>query len=102
MAYTKRKPKTLNKKSIKRRTGAKAQSKQIMSLSKQVSSLIKTQYETVCTVWNRNNLSVDSLIGGTTAYICPLPKSMCNCYNQSTLQTAALVDKRQSCYVDWC
>lgn len=92
----KRKPRTLKRKNIKRRTGARAQSKQIMSLSKQLTSLTKSQYETVQTVWNRNNLSVDSLIAGTTAYICPLPKSMCNVFGQSTLQNAALPDKRIS------
>ncbi|AXQ65335.1 MAG: hypothetical protein [Circular genetic element sp.] len=91
-----KRPRTLKRRNIRRKTGAKAQSKQILSLSKQVSSLVKTQFETVQTVWNRNNLSVDSLTSGTTAYICPLPKSMCNAYSQSTLQTAALVDKRLS------
>lgn len=92
----KRKPRVLKRKNIKRKTGAVAQSKQIMSLSKQLSNLTKSSYETVQTTWNRNNLSVDSLISGTTAYICPIPKSMCNCFSQSTLQTAALVDKRLS------
>lgn len=95
MGY-KRKPAALKRKNIRRKTGAAAQSKQISALSKQVSNLTKSQYETVQTVWNRNNLSVDSLTGGTTAYICPLPKSMCNCFSQSTVQTAALVDKRLS------
>ena len=43
----KRKPRVLKRKNIKRRTGARAQSKQIVALSKQVSSLTKSQYETV-------------------------------------------------------
>ena len=86
----------MKRKNIKRRTGARAQSKQISALSKQLTSLTKSQYETVQTVWNRNKLSVDSLSTGTTAYICPLPKSMCNVFGQSTLQTAALTDKRIS------
>lgn len=94
--FATKKPRTLKRKNIKRKTGAVAQSKQIMTLSKQLTSLTKTQFETVQTTWNRNNLSVDSLISGTTAYICPLPKSMCNCFSQSTIQTAALVDKRLS------
>jgi len=89
-----KKPRTLKRKNIRRKTGAKSQAKQILSLSKQLTSLTKSQFETVQTVWNRNNLSVDSLVGGTTAYICPLPKSMCNCFGQTTLQTAALADKR--------
>lgn len=92
----KKKPKVLKRKNIKRKTGAAAQSKQIAALTSQVSNLVKTQYETVQTVWNRQNLSVDSLTPGTTAYVCPLPKSMCNCFSQSTVQTAALVDKRLS------
>lgn len=89
-----KKPKVLRRKNIKRRIGARNQSKQISALSTQLSKLTKTQYETVQTTWNRNNLSVDDLIGGTTAYICPIPKSMCNCFGQSTLETAALADKR--------
>ena len=82
--------KVLRGKNIKRRTGAKAQSKQILTLSKQVGKLTKTQFETVQTVWNRNDLSVDSLGAGTTAYICPLPKSMCNVIAGFTLVTRAV------------
>ena len=89
-----KKPTVLKRKNIKRRTGAKAQSKQIMTLSKQMTKLTKTQFETIQTVWNRNDLSVDSLTAGTTAYICPLPKSMCNVYGQTTLQTEGLPDQR--------
>jgi len=89
-----KKPRVLKRKNIKRRTGAKAQSKQIVALSKQVSSLTKSQFETVQTVWNRNDLSVDSLVAGTTAYVCPLPKSMCNVYGQTTLQTQGAPDQR--------
>lgn len=90
----KRKTKTLKTKNIKRKTGAKAQSKQILSLSKQVSSLTKSQYETVQTAWSRNNLSVDRSLGGVAAYVCPIPKSMCNCFGQETLDTVGLPDKR--------
>jgi len=90
----KRKPKVLKTKNIKRRTGALAQSKQIVALSKQVSSLTKSNYETVQTIWYRNNLAVDKLTGGTTAYVCPVPKSMCNCFSQDTIETSALVDQR--------
>ena len=89
-----KKPRVLKRKNIKRRTGAKAQSKQIVALSKQLGSLTKTQFETVQTVWSRNNLSVDQTTGGIKAYICPLPKSMGNCFNQPTLDTAGLTDKR--------
>lgn len=89
-----KKPRALKRKNIVRKTGAKAQSKQIATLSKQLTSLTKSQFETVQTVWNRNDLSVDSLTSGTTAYICPLPKSMCNVYGQTTLQTAGNPDQR--------
>ncbi len=89
-----RKPRVLKRKNIRRKTGARAQSKQISALSKQMSALTKTQFETVQTVWNRNDLSVDSLATGTTAYICPLPKSMCNVYGQTTLQTQGNPDQR--------
>jgi len=89
-----KKPRALKRKNIKRRTGARAQGKQIQALSSQLTKLTKTQFETVQTVWNRNNLSIDDTIGGTTAYICPIPKSMCNCFGQVTLQTQAIADKR--------
>lgn len=89
-----KKPRTLKRKNIRRKTGAKAQSKQIMSLSRQVGKLTRTQFEPVQTIWNRNDLSVDSLTTGTTAYICPLPKSMCNVYGQTTLQTQGNPDQR--------
>ncbi|AXQ65350.1 MAG: hypothetical protein [Circular genetic element sp.] len=90
----KKKPRVLKSKAIKRKTGAKAQSKQIMALSKQVSSLTKSQYETVQTVWNRQSISIDTVTGGIGAYVCPIPKSMGNCFNQSTIDTAGLSDRR--------
>ena len=93
MGY-KKKPRALKTKNIRRSTGAKAQSKQIVALSKQVTSLTKSNYETVQTVWFRNNLSVDTALGGTGAYVCPIPKSMGNCFNQSTIDTAGLSDRR--------
>ena len=71
----KRKAKVLRRNNIKRRTGDKAQSKQIMALSKQVSSLTKRSYVSVTTKWIRNNLSVDQLTAPTEsfAYVCPMP-----------------------------
>ncbi|AXH79543.1 MAG: hypothetical protein [Circular genetic element sp.] len=90
----KRKPKVLKGKAIKRKTGAKAQSKQIAALSKCVSSLTKSNYETVQTIWNRNNIAVDPLVGGVNAFVCPIPKSMCNCFSQSTLDTVGDNDVR--------
>jgi hypothetical protein len=90
----KRKPRVLKRKNIKRRTGAKAQSKQISALSKQVSKITKQQYETIALCWNRPNLTVDTLTGGTNAYICPLPVSMCNAYGQNTILTQGDADQR--------
>lgn len=88
------KSKVLRRKHIKRKTGAKAQSTQIAALSRQLSSLTKSQYETVQTYWYRNNLSVDATLGGVTAYVCPIPKSMCNCFGQETENTSAQADQR--------
>lgn len=93
MTY-KKKPRVLKRKNIKRRTGAKAQSKQIVALSKQVSSLTKQQYETICTVWNRPNSTVDTATGGITAYVCPIPISLCNAYSQNTILTQGDQDQR--------
>lgn len=91
----KKKPRVLKRKNIKRRTGAKAQATQIAALSKQITGLTKTNYERVRTVWTRNEISVDSLLPGSiSAYVCPLPKTMCNCYEQPTIQNQALTEKR--------
>lgn len=93
MVYRK-KPRVLKRKNIKRKTGARAQSKQIVALSRQVTSLTKSNYETVQTAWSRNNLSVDKTLAGVAAYVCPIPKSMCNCFGQETLDTTGLPDQR--------
>lgn len=91
----KRKPRVLKRKNIKRRTSAGAQAKQITALSKQLGSLTKTNYERVRTVWTRNNMSVDELLpGDISAYVCPLPKTMCNVYEQPTIANQALAEKR--------
>lgn len=73
-----RKPKVLRKKNIARRTGAKAQSKQIMALSKQVNSLTKRSYNSCSTKWIRNNLTVETVSGAGYAYVCPIPYAPCN------------------------
>lgn len=94
MGGYKKKPRVLKRRNIKRRTGAKAQSKQISALSKQVTSLTAQQYETVALCWNRPNLTVDTLTGGTNAYLCPIPASMCNAYGQNTVLTQGDQDQR--------
>lgn len=70
-----RRYRALKRKNIKRKTGAKAQSNQIMALTKQVSSLTKKSYVNVTTKWIRNNLTVDQAVAPTDsfAYVCPIP-----------------------------
>lgn len=93
MPYRK-KPKYQKQKYIRRRTGAKAQSKQIASLSKSVGKLTKQNYESLCVVWNRPNLTIDLIAGGVNAYLCPIPASMCNAYGQNTVLTEGDTDQR--------
>lgn len=73
-----KKPKTLRGKNIRRRTGNKAQSKQIMALSRQVSRMNREQLDKVRTCWQRDNLPIGS--GGpiATTYICPIPYALCD------------------------
>jgi len=82
--YFKSKPKTLKRRNIKKRTGAKAQSKQIMSLSKQVTSLTKTNFEKLRTVWQMNSKPITTaLTAGTSAFVCPIPYSPCDVLSNS-------------------
>ena len=69
----KRKPRVLKRKNINKKTGAKAQSKQIAALSTQVNNLTKRTFARCATQWQRNNLTVDTVSGSGYAYICPLP-----------------------------
>lgn len=73
-----KKPRALKGRNIRRRRSAKAQSRQIMALSRSVSSLTRKQFAKVHTTWQRNMLSVESLTGGVQAYICPIPYVPCN------------------------
>jgi len=68
-----RKSRVLRKRNVKRRTGAKAQSRQIMALSRSVSSITRKQFAKVHTTWQRNMLTVEGTTGGVQAYICPIP-----------------------------
>lgn len=74
----KSRPRVLKSRNIKRRTGARAQSKQITALSRQVSSITRKQFAKVHTVWQRNMLTVETTSGGVQAYICPIPYAPCN------------------------
>jgi len=80
----KSKPKVLKKRNIRRRTSAKAQSKQIYALSRQVSSITRKQFAKVSTMWQRDLLSVETTTGGVQAYICPIPYAPGNPSGAST------------------
>ena len=67
------KPRALKSRNIARKTGAKAQSKQISAISRQLSTLTKRQFAKVHTVWQRNMLTIDNTLGGLQCYVCPIP-----------------------------
>jgi len=67
------KPRALKGRNIARKTGAKAQSKQITALSRQVNTLTKRQFAKVHTTWQRNMLTIDNTLGGLQCYVCPVP-----------------------------
>jgi len=74
-----KKPRVLKRKNIKRRTGAKAQSTQIMALTKQVSSMTKENYERIRTSWRMLRKPLGYATSATaTSFICPIPYVMCD------------------------
>jgi len=73
-----KKPRVLKSRSIKSRRSARAQSKQILALSRRVSAINRKQFAKVCTTWQRDTLSVETASGGVQAYICPIPYAPCN------------------------
>lgn len=79
-----KKPKVLKAKNIKKRTGAKSQAKQIAALSTAVSKINKQQYESVMLAWQRPTAIIDTTLGGTNAYICPIPITPNNPFSQQT------------------
>lgn len=79
-------PKALKGRNIRRRTGARAQSKQIAALSTQVAKLSK---QTVCRfalAWQKKNESVEPVSSsiGNQAYILPVPTGPCDPFVSST------------------
>lgn len=64
---------TLSRKAIRKNTGARAQSKQIATLSRQVKRLNATQHETIRTHWQRNNLPCETIATSGFTYMCPIP-----------------------------
>lgn len=67
------KPKVLKRKNIRRRTGARSQSKQILALTRSVSKITKENFERIRTCWQINEKAVGSALTGITSYICPIP-----------------------------
>lgn len=72
-----KKPRVLKKRNIRRRKGARAQSKQIAALSTQLSKLTKINYARVKTVWQKGNQTINMPAGSFTPYICPIPYAPC-------------------------
>ena len=66
---------TMSRKTIRKNTGAKAQSRQIATLSRQVKRLNATQHETIRTVWQRNKLPVETVATPGYPYMCPIPRN---------------------------
>lgn len=64
---------TLSRKNIRKRTGARSQSKQIASLARSVSKLNRNQTERVVTHWQRNSLPCQTVLTDGKAYMCPMP-----------------------------
>lgn len=91
-----RKRRTLAPKSIKRRTSARSQSKQISALSKRVNRIAKNTYEVVNLYWQRDNLPLGTAAATDNAYVCPIPYAPCN-YTGTSLVAAAerFADNRQ-------
>lgn len=83
-----KKPRALKRKNVKGRTSAAAQSKQILALSKQVSTLTKRTKSTFATTYQRDCIAIDSLTGGSTCYIMPLPYNPCDPYQSFVTNTA--------------
>lgn len=79
------KPKVLRRKNVKRRTSAKSQSRQIMALSRQVSSITRRQFEKCHTTWQRALTPIDRAVTDQgTAYICPIPYVPCTAVGSAT------------------
>lgn len=90
-----RKRRALAPSSIKKRTGAKAQSKQIMALTRQVRSLSRANYEYVNTVWQRASLPIEAAADPLYQYMCPIPGAMCDpndTYSPGTGETTQWAD----------
>lgn len=85
-----KKPKVLRRRNVKRKTGAKAQAKQIMALSRQVSKLSSHTSTSFNTVWQRGSYPIDTFTTTGKAWVCPIPALPCNPYNSGDTGTSRL------------
>lgn len=69
---------TLAPKSIKRRTSARSQSKQILSLSRRLKRVSRNTYENCTLYWQRDTLPIATAAGTDPAYVCPIPYAPCD------------------------
>lgn len=84
-----RKPRMLRAKNIKRKTGARAQAKQITALSRAITKINKEQTERIRTVWQMDKKSIGTAGSNVpTAFICPIPYALCDPLSSSPLLTA--------------
>lgn len=72
-----RKPRVLKKKNIRRKTGARSQSKQISALTTQMSKINAEQLQRIRAVWHRPSIPIGTL-ATATPYICPIPYNLCD------------------------
>jgi len=75
---TYRKRRTLATRSIKSRTGARSQSKQILSLSRRIKRVSRNTYENCTLYWQRDSLPIATAAGTDPAYVCPIPYAPCD------------------------
>ena len=67
---------------IRRNTGAKAQSRQIAQLTRQVRTLARSNTERICTRWQRSDYPIQTLTTSGAPYICPIPYNCMDPFDQ--------------------
>lgn len=85
-----KKPRVLRKKNIMRKKSSTAQAKQIATLSRQLTRMSKEQFNNIRTSWQRNNLPIGSGGALASAYICPIPYTLCDPLGVSPVPNAQL------------
>lgn len=77
----KARPKVLKRKNIRRRTGNKSQSKQIMALNRGLNALTRQNFARIRTCWQRDKIGIIPNTVGNRLYMCPLPYAPCDPLN---------------------